>query len=309
MLLIFGLMLLVGCGTTKNDIGRASIERSNSLRGTFGNYDAEPRKPDGRVDVDRLVKELAAVQANTYNFLVWRGTNDWEDFKLFLPEAEKRHIRVWVTICPPSECPPHGKNYSEPFRLDYLRWATEIAELSLRETNLAAWSLDDFCYSPKKFTLSYVTTMVNDARRINPRLAFVPCFYYKQVTEQLGREYRPLVDGILFPYRHEAGQRNLSQWDTLEAEIARVKKCFGRQLPVIVDVYATKHSQLNNSTAEYVENVMEISRQKADGVMIYQQQYEASSPEKYHVIKRLFLKWAAEDAAKAKGGGTQAGTE
>lgn len=127
-------------------VNQPEAKRTNPLRGSFGTYDAEPRKPDGRVDVERLVAELAALQANTYNFLVWRAATDWEDFKLFLPQARKKNIKVWVTLVPPSESPPHTKEYSEPFRLDYQRWAVEIARLSVRQPNLVAWSLDDFSY-------------------------------------------------------------------------------------------------------------------------------------------------------------------
>jgi len=294
------LLSLAGCVSPSGNQGGQRAGVMEPFRHTFGTYDAEPRTPDGRVDVDRLVRELVAIKAPTYNFLVWRATNDWADLKLFLPKARAQNIKVWVTLCPPSECPPHTANYSEPFRLDYLRWAREIAKLSLKEPNLVAWSLDDFSYSSDTFTLDYVTRMVSTARRINPRLAFIPCLYYGHVTVKLGQEYRSLVDGILFPYRHEAGKRNLSQWDTLEAEIARIKERFGGQIPVFVDVYATKHSQLNNSSPEYVEQVMKIAREHADGVLIYCHQYEDTSPEKYHVIKRLFLQWDAENAVSAE---------
>ena len=280
------------------DAGRA--QPMNTLRGCFGTYDAEPRQPDGRVDVARLVRELVVIKANTYNFLVWRAAKDWDDLKLFLPQARDKNIRVWVTLVPPSESPPHARQYSEPFRLDYQRWAVELARLSLQETNLVAWSLDDFSYDSKTFTPDYMQTMIGESRRINPRLAFIPCLYYDHVTVELARKYQPFVDGILFPYRHESAKRNLSQWDTLEKELARVKGRFGGTVPVFLDIYATKHSQLNDSTAEYVEEVMKIGRRSADGVLIYQHQYEASSPEKYHVIKRLFNSWAEEE----KAGGT-----
>jgi len=292
--------LLVGCASNNPDSPSNRIVRSKNLSGVFGTYDAEPRKADGRVDVDRLVNELVTIKANTYNFLVWRATNDWDDFKLFLPKARKKHIKVWVTIVPPSESPPHTRNYSEPFRLDYQRWATEIATLSLKEPNLVAWSLDDFSYSSETFTLEYITQMVGRARAINPHLAFVPCLYYGHVTIKLGEQYRSLVDGILFPYRHEAGKRNLSEWDTLPVEIARIKERFGGALPVFVDVYATKHSQLNDASPEYVEQVMSLARQHSDGVLIYCHQYEATSPEKYRVIKRLFADWSTESAGIQK---------
>ena len=293
------LLSLAGCSSPRTSQGSAQAVRANNLRGIFGTYDAEPRQADGRVDFERLVTELTAIKANTYNFLVWRAATDWEDFKLFLPRAREKHINVWVTLVPPSESPPHTRQYSEPFRLDYQRWAVEIAKLSVRQPNLVAWSLDDFSYDSKTFTPEYMEQMVKGAQAISPKLAFVPCLYYDHVTPQLAAKYRPFVDGILFPYRHEAGKRNLSQWDTLEAELARVKERFGGGLPVILDVYATRHSQLNDSNAEYVEQVMTIGRRCADGVIVYQHQYEASSPEKYHVIKQLFDKWASERQSKA----------
>ena len=287
---------LVGCKSPADAMARAQARRISSLQGTYGTYDAEPRRPDGRVDVERLVAELVAIRANTYNFLVWRAASDWEDFKLFLPRARAKGIRVWVTLVPPSESPPHTRQYSEPFRLDYQRWAVEIAKLSVQEPNLAAWSLDDFSYDSKTFTPEYMRQMIEASRRINPRLAFVPCLYYDHITPQLAEKYRPFVDGILFPYRHESGKRNLSQWDTLASELARIRERFGSGVPVFVDVYATRHSQLKDSTAEYVEQVMNIGRRTADGVLIFCHQCQDSSPEKYQVIKDLFNRWASEDA-------------
>jgi hypothetical protein len=295
------LLLLAGAGNSLTAAEPAAASRADVLRGTFGTYDAEPRKPDGRVDVGRLVTELVTLRANTYNFLVWRAATDWDDLKLFLPRAREKGIKVWVTLVPPSESPPHTRQYSEPFRLDYLRWGTEIAKLSVQETNLLAWSLDDFSYDTNTFTLEYTGRMIEDSQRINPRLAFVPCLYYGHITPALAKKYGPWLDGVLFPYRHEAGKRNLSEWDTLEREVARVRERFGGQVPVFLDVYATKHSQLNDSSADYVKQVMSIGRRCADGVLIYQHQYESTSPEKYRVIKNLFQQWATEGPTSSGG--------
>jgi hypothetical protein len=292
------LCLLAACRALGSHSRQAFAAPAAKLRGTLGTYDAEPLKADGRVDVQRLVDELVAIHANTYNFLVWRRATDWDDLQLFLPLARAKDVKVWVTLVPPSESPPHSRQFSEPFRLDYVRWAAAIARLSLQQPNLVAWSLDDFSYDSKTFTVPYMEEMIGGARRINPQLAFVPCLYYGHITPQLAETYRPFVDGILFPYRHESGKRNLTQWDTLEDELVRVKQRFGGTVPVFLDVYATKHSQLNDSTAEYVKQVMSLGRRCADGVLIYQHQYEADSPEKYRVIKTLFERWAAEDAAR-----------
>ena len=104
-------------------------------RGVFrqhlADYDSELRRPDGRVDVDAMVKRLKELEVTTYYWLIWHAPTDWDDLKAFLPQARKHKIAVWITLVPPSESPPlEGTAYSEPFRLDYERWAKEIAQLS-----------------------------------------------------------------------------------------------------------------------------------------------------------------------------------
>jgi hypothetical protein len=288
-LLSFLGLAMAGCAGHDLAGPAAHAQRVRPLLGTFGTYDAEPRRPDQRVDIDRLVAELVKLKANTYNFLIHRQPTDWEDLKFFLPKARANHIRVWVTLVPPSEPPA-----SEPFKLDFQAWAAALAQLSLQEPNLVAWSIDDFSYDAKIFTPDYLAKMAGDARKINPRLAFIPCLYYWQMTNPaLVAKYKPVIDGILFPYRHEMGKRNLSQWDTLAAEIGVFRKNFGPDFPIFVDIYATKHSQLNDSSPDYVRQVMTLSRRNADGVLIYCHQYEDKSPEKYHVIQSLFAEWAA----------------
>lgn len=270
-------------------------ERRKNLRGLFGTYDNEPRKPDGRVDVKRLAEELSAIRANTYNYLIWHATNDWEDLELFLPLARARGIKVWVTIVPPTESPPiWGSQYSEPFRLDYARWGVELARLSRREPNLVAWSLDDFTDNAGTFDPAVWKKILDDARAINPKLSFVPCCYYQHLTPEYAAKYRGLVDGILFPYMHASGAMNLTDTDTVETEVGKFKTLFGPEMPIFIDVYATRHSALNETTADYVEKVMTAGHRCADGVLIYCHQYEVSSPDKYRVIKNRFHQWAKE---------------
>jgi len=240
-----------------------------------------------------LVAELLKAKVNTYNFLIHHQPTDWDDLLIFLPKARANGIKLWVTLVPPSEPP-----LSVPFGSDYQRWAVELAKLSLVETNLVAWSIDDFFYNEKLFTPAYIQQMVAGSQAVNPRFAFVPCVYYRQVTPARLANYAPYFDGVLFPYRHEMVKENLSDWDTLPAEIAAFHRWFGPAVPVIVDVYATKHSKLNDSSPEYVRQVMEISRQQAEGVLIFCHQYEDKNPEKYHVIQQLFSEWSMHDAGR-----------
>lgn len=265
-----------------------------SLRGCRATYNSPPRLPSGRVDLPRLLAELTELRANAYNWLVWHKPTDWEDLQTFLPQARAHKITVWVTLVPPSESPPHARAFSEPYRLDYERWAEEIARLSVREPNLVAWSIDDFCHNLAVFTPEKIKAMQARAHALSPRLAFVPCVYYKQATAAFATRYGALIDGLLFPYRSESTKAGLTDPARVVDEIAKIRAVLGRPgLPVILDIYATGHSTLGPSTADYVREVMERGHPAADGVMIYCHQDKQRAAEKYQTIKKLFNQWAA----------------
>ena len=134
-------------------LGRAQDRSTPHL----ADYDSELRRPDGRVDTDAMVKRLKDLGVTTYYWLVWHAATDWDDLKVFLPKAAEAGIDVWVYLVPPSESPPkYGTHYSEPFRLDYVRWGEEIARLSLKHPNLTAWVIDDFYANHEFFTPAYL---------------------------------------------------------------------------------------------------------------------------------------------------------
>jgi hypothetical protein len=266
----------------------ADPDRAAALRGCLATYNAPPRTADKRVDTTRLLAELADLGANTYNWLVWHQATDWEDLQRFLPQARARQLRVWVTLVPPSESPPKQKNYSEPFRLDYERWAQEIARLSVTEPALVAWSIDDFAHNLKVYTPEKLRAMLAAARAINPRLAFVPCLYFRQLSPAFAARYGDLIDGILFPYRNESVKANLTDPGQVASEVAQTRALFRPGLPVIIDVYATRHSSLGDSTPEYVAAVLAAGRATADGVMVYCHQNPQTQPAKYAATRRAF---------------------
>ena len=284
--------LLTGCATFHS----AAAVRAKALVGTQATYCRAPRKADNRVDVDTLVAELVELKANTYSFCIHAQAKDWDDLVLFLPAARAKGIRVWASIVPPSEsAPKHGTTYPEPFRLDYKKWAREFAALSLEHPNLVAWSIDDFTHNLKApYTTAYVREMLDGARAINPRLAFVPCCYFPAVTPQFAADYVPLLDGILFPYRHESDGANLKDPGLTEQEIRKLKGICGETFPIILDIYATAHSRLGATTPEYVDEAMRAGHRAADGVMVYCHQHPKSDAEKFTVVKRNFQQWADE---------------
>jgi hypothetical protein len=269
----------------------AREQRASVLRGTLGTYCAPPRFPDTRIDVDRLVRELVDSRARVYSLCIHMGERDWDDLQKLLPLAREHGINIWASIVPPTESPPRHKLYAEPFKLDYVRWAEEIAKLSVREPNLIAWSIDDFSHNLDTYTPEHLGKMLERARAINPKLAFIPCCYYRAITPEFAKTYAPLLDGILFPYRHESGGSNLKEWDLVESEVKRVKELCGPKFPVCIDVYASAHSKLGKSTPQYVEETMKLGKQFADGVLVYKHQDPVKEKEKYQIIKTLFTQW------------------
>lgn len=174
------------------------------IRDILADYDDELRGPDKRVDCDAMVARLKELGINTYFWLIWHAPTDWDDLKLFLPKAAKAKIDVWVYLVPPSESPPRTGLYSEPFRLDYGKWAEEIARLSLQHSNLKAWVIDDFTGN---FKVAEVRDMQARAKRINPKLPFLPLLYFPGtiLSRQFIEDYHDIVDGAVVAYPRNRG--------------------------------------------------------------------------------------------------------
>lgn len=174
---------------------------SVASRRHLADYNSELRRPDQRVDIDAMVTRLKELGVTTYYWLIWHAPTDWEDLKLFLPQARGAGLEVWVYLVPPSESPPqYGNRYSEPFRLDYRRWGEEIARLSLAHTNLTAWVMDDFHANRRFFTPAYLRDLRAHARLLNPRLAFLPLMYFDELQPQFVEDYRDVIDGVVVAY-------------------------------------------------------------------------------------------------------------
>lgn len=184
------------------------------LHDVVADYDAELRSPDGRVDIDLMVARLKELGVNTYFWLIWHAPTDWDDLKLFLPKAADAGIKVWVYLVPPTESPPYTKLYSEPFRLDYIRWAEEIAKLSLKHPNLTAWVIDDFYANAKFFTPEYVKEMQKRAKAINPKLSFLPLMYFPEISRKFVGDYGQVIDGVVVAYPQGAEEIELA-WEIL----------------------------------------------------------------------------------------------
>jgi hypothetical protein len=171
------------------------------FRRHLADYGAQIRGPDRRIDIDAMVERLNELGVTTCYWLIGYGKKDWEDLQLFLPKAAAAKIDVWVYLLPPSESGPQGGgSYSEPFRLDYLRWAEEIAKLSQTHPNLKAWVIDDFHQNLSAFTPEYLGQMQATAKRFNPDFRFLPLMYFDEITPDFVKQYRPVIDGMVVAY-------------------------------------------------------------------------------------------------------------
>jgi hypothetical protein len=172
----------------------------------LGDFSAEIRKPDGHIDIQANLAALNQISANTYFYLIWHSPSDWDDLPAFASAAEKQGINIWVYIIPWSETPTVKKiswGFSEPYRTDYIRWAQEIARVSLDHKNIVGYVIDDFygnSTQSDRFSVSYVRSMVNAGRQINPKIKFYSLVYFQQPWNDFIDRFAGLVDGVVAAY-------------------------------------------------------------------------------------------------------------
>ena len=218
----------------------------------FGNYPVQIYEPvkEGepkRLDAERMIDALVEQGSKVTCFLIWHNENDWEELQRFLPLAAEKNVQVWAYLSPPSETAfADGKmNYSEPFRLDYVRWAKELAKLSRKHANLKAWVIDDFGGNLWLYTPDYMKKMIGAMKEINPYFAFLPLLYGRQITEAHVAQYGSFYDGVVFAYAED------------EADIARAHKSLGDRPLVIMPPAAEYMYESNRKRKATEENFVE----------------------------------------------------
>jgi len=264
------------------------------LANTLGDYDAEPRTADGRVDLPRLLEQIQTAHMNMYDWLIWHAPTDWEDLQRFLPLAQAAGIKVWVTLAPPTES-GGGMPYSEPFRLDFVRWADEIGRLSEQYDNLAALVIDDFLSGANEtlFTPHYITQVVDTLRAHNPRVAFLPVIYINTAEDEAFWEtYLPLIDGVVFPYGE------LEATEPLRGQLEAFRKCLGADKFLMINVYASGsdgRAESGPRSEAYMREVLTTSHDMCDGIRIYCLPKDRLLDDaRYRITAELYERWGAE---------------
>jgi hypothetical protein len=247
---------------------------------TEGIYGGPPRFPNGTLDMERLFSKVSASGAGTCNVLLTDTPRGLSELEALLPEAQRRGVKVWVTILPPSELAPEVR--SDMRYVDYIGIARSIAALSERYESLEAWSIDNVIVDADFFSPAYLERITTEARKASPRLMFIPVAYYGNVASPGFSERAKNFDGIQFYYTHfPVGESDESA--TLLPQLQELRQKFSGK--VILGIYASPWSKDYPTSASYVGQLLNLAAQHTDGAMIYTMDQEG---EKLAVIKGNF---------------------
>lgn len=281
--------------------------------------------------IDSLMNELQYNEANIYSYLIWYdpvNTSNyirWNVLKnQILPKLKLINKDCWATLIPPSEAYDNTIP-SMPYGLDFIRWAKELAGLSLEYSNFKGFNIDDFdCTNGLQFfSPNYVRSMIkNGSHLINPLLSFVTTSYYDHtsgfiVHEDPEREpriknpnYLLNIDGIVFPFIWKSNgpwgslyntNKYYDQMDEFRNNL-NFYTPYLDNVPLLTLIYVWGYSTDDMiSTPEYVYELGQKAKEKADGIVGYVQYLnwqEAYYPHellsrKREIIRNIFNTWSA----------------
>jgi hypothetical protein len=233
--LLIGLLAAVIAAGLLSASGQATAQQRNTLPdGAFlsamtgGNTgptaiirESEPRSDGFRhVDTPAMIERLRQMHATTFTYGVWDKATDWSDLTdEFAPAAEAAGIDIMVYLVPPSECFPNPVRHldgrcSRPFEMDYVRWAQEIANLSVAHPNVKSWGIDDFLVgkNAELFTKEYLGQVRAAQDAINPALKWYVTMYFGDITPEHIANITGILDGVIYPYLGQANNTVDATW-------------------------------------------------------------------------------------------------
>ena len=124
---------------------------------------------NAHINADSLIQYLTTLGLKTYTWQIDKD-NSWDDLKLSLPDLKIAGISIYVSLMPLTNNSP-----SQPFGFDFITWSREIANLSLRYSNLKGFSIKDFQQNVNLnyFKQNYIDSIGTVGTSINLKLQFI----------------------------------------------------------------------------------------------------------------------------------------
>ena len=231
----------VTAGTVPDGVFLTAKNGGNTVAATL--REDQPRADGYRhVDTPAMIDRLKQLNVTMFTYDIWEGAKDWNDLvKEFAPAAEAAGIDVMVYIVPPSECFLHAEPHvagrcSRPFEKDYVKWAEEIAKLSVAHPNVKSWAIDDFLSGPVNqdlFTKEYLTKIENAQKVINPELKWYVTLYPGEISDHSMEKIEGTVDGVIYVYFVYGSTIDSSQLEAGLDQVLKVTQKAGKELVLL----------------------------------------------------------------------------
>ncbi len=216
------------------------------------------------VDTPAMIDRLKQLNVTMFTYDIWEGAHDWDDLVTeFAPAAQVAGIDVMVYLVPPSECflnpKPHlAGRCSRPFELDYVRWAEEIAQLSITHPNVKSWAIDDFLSGPVNqdlFTNEYLAEIENAQNAINPDLKWYVTLYPGEINPDSMNRIKDSLDGVIYVHFVHGSTIDSSQVEAGLDQVLKVTQQAGQEL-VMLAYFGRFLDGLVHPSERYVADVL-----------------------------------------------------
>lgn len=247
-------------------------------------YAAPLRRENGSIDVESTLDEIIARGSVIYSYLIYsragyRAAQDWASLPGFLKAAERRGVRVHVTLTPPASTSnnahPCSADQLLPFKGSYDTWMAQIGRLARAHRNLTAVVMDDYAYSTtnrpqarcRTFAPGTLTRWTRILRAQAGRsVRVMPVMYLHDMVgaNAVYPSIRHEAPAVVWPYT-SIGQNAMPAQYRAVRNASRVKPA------VYVMVYAIPFRGRQPTAATVRAEVSMARRLGAAGVVVYQQ--------------------------------------
>jgi hypothetical protein len=248
-------------------------------------YAAPMRNAAGRIDAAGTLTGILAHGARNYEYLLanrWgnHSAQDWADLPGFLDLAARWHVKVTITLLPPTEAstPVTGRWYGAcdsgqypPFNGSYDRWFTAIGQLARTHPALVGSGMDDYPLNVNSYCKSFQPTTPSRWQRLQNTaagrtLTFAPTIYYYPLTStRMDLVTSGQLTSVVWPFD------DVNDTRLLAVRYAAIKKRYPN-LRITVMIFAQPANNRPTPTAASVDAQVRAARAvRPAGIVVYSQ--------------------------------------